>query len=96
MNKKAMLDDLFDMLFTIIFCVFILFFLGGFTIHINSNNHFITKNFIERTDKMETLMTRERALLYENQVTNVEELRTEIEGCQSIIIDSERIITDPC
>ena len=96
MNKKAMLDDLFDMLFTIIFCIFILFFLGGFTIHVNSNNHFIAKNFIERTDKMETLMTRERALLYENQVTNVEELRTEIEGCQSITIDSEGIITNPC
>ena len=79
-----MFDDAFDLLFTIFISFFLLFFLGGITIQLESNSHLTTNQFVERTQMSSTFVIRERASLYEGTDINTSILSNTLQNCQNL------------
>ncbi|HLC97679.1 MAG TPA: hypothetical protein VJC21_02770 [Candidatus Nanoarchaeia archaeon] len=91
MNKKAMLDDLFDFLFTVIVFFFILLFVQGFIVGGAEARERRTNTLVERTALGEDFLVAQQVQLPQGEAILLQELDENLRTIRTIAPEEQPI-----
>ncbi len=91
MNKKAMLDDLFDFLFTVMVFFFILLFVQGFIVGGAEARERRTNTLVERTELGEDFLIAQQARLPQGEEIQQQELDANLRTIRTIAPEEQPI-----
>ncbi len=78
-NKKGMMDDLFDFLFTVFLIFFIMAFIGYYIEHGNNLNERAAINLVEKTELVDNYILEQRINLNNNLDLEYDAMKSRIQ-----------------
>ena len=78
MNRKAMMDDFFDFIFTVFAAFFILLFLWLYVSSSQRNNELATDIFVYYTEESTNVINNNRFNLEKGEEVNIDNLQNEV------------------